>query len=143
MSRLHRFARNEQGAAAVEFALAVPVLISFIYGIAQIGMVYEASAGMAHGLGEAARYGTLCLNPTASGACTPPTDAQLTAKVTANVYGTGNGTLGALSITPGPDASAGNNYKDLSLTYSQPTKFIFVNGPTVTITRTKRVYLAS
>ena len=137
------FNRDEQGAAAVEFALALPVLILFIYGIAQIGMVFLASAGMAHGLGEAARYGTVCINPTAAGVCTVATDTQLATKVTENVYGTGNGTLGALAVTPGPNATPGNNYKDLSLTYSQPTKFIFINGPTVTITRTKRVYLAS
>ena len=36
----------------------------------------------------------------------------------------------------------GDRYKDLTLTYSQPTKFIFFTGPTVTITRSKRVYLS-
>jgi len=141
MSRFMSIKRNERGAAAVEFALAVPVLISFIYGIASVGMVMAASAGMQHGLGEAARLGTICVNPTLTG-CTAPTDAQLTAKVTSSVYGTGNGNLGALSITPGPSATAGNNYRDLSLTYSQPMKLLFINGPTVTITRSKRVYLA-
>ena len=141
MTSLTCFKRDEQGGAAVEFALAVPVLIGFIYGIAQIGMVLLASAGMAHGLGEAARYGTVCLNPNAAGTCTVATDTQLATKVTDNVYGTGNGTLSALSVTPGPNANPGNNYRDLSLTYSQPTEFIFINGPTVTITRTKRVYL--
>ncbi len=133
--------RNERGAAAIEFALAVPVLISFIFGIAQIGMLFQASAGMQHALGEAARLGTLCVNFTAAG-CNVPTDAQLTAKVTAEVYGTQRGTLSPLSITPSP-VSSPNTYRDLSLTYSQPTDFIFFSGPTVTVTRTKRVYLAT
>lgn len=143
MSRSIRLCLNDRGAAAIEFALAVPILICFIYGIAQIGMLFEASAGMQHGLGQAARYGTLCLNPTAAGVCTAPTNAQLTAKVTSSVYGTSNGTLSPLAITAGPNATAGNNYKDLSLTYSQPTNFLFFSGPTVAITRTKRVYLAT
>ena len=143
MKRLIRLRSNERGASAVEFALAVPVLVSFIYGIAQIGMLFQASAGMQHGLGEAARFGTLCQNPTAAGDCTAPTDAQLAAMVTSNVYGTSRGTLSPLSVTPGPNTNSGNNYRDLSLTYSQPTDFLFITGPSVTLTRTKRVYLAS
>ena len=143
MSKPTRICRDERGAAAVEFALAAPVLISFIFGIAQLGMVFQASAGMQHGLGEAARFATLCVNPTNAGVCSTPTDSQLASKVTSTVYGTSNGTLSGLSVTPGPSATAGNNYKTLSLTYSQPTDFIFFNGPTVSITRTKRVYLST
>ena len=141
MSRFLRIRRNEDGAAAVEFALAVPILTTFIYGIAQLGMLFQASAGMQHGLGEAARLGTLCVNISAAG-CGVPTDAQLTARVTATVYGTQRGTLGALSITPSP-TTATTQYRDLSLTYTQPTDFLFFAGPNVTLTRTKRVYLAT
>jgi Flp pilus assembly protein TadG len=135
--------KDDRGGAATEFAFAAPVLISFVFGIAQLGMVFLASAGMQHALGEAARYATLCLNPTVAGVCSAPTDSQLTSKVTSTVYGTNNGTLNALSITNGPNATAGNNYKDLSLTYSQATNFVFITGPTVTITRSKRVYLST
>lgn len=142
MIKVIRLGRDEKGAAAVEFALAVPVLITFIYGIAQIGMVLAASAGMQHALGEAARLGTLCVNLTATG-CGVPTDAELAERVTATVYGTGNGDLSALSITPSTSTAAGNNFRDLSLTYSQPTNFIFFSGPTVTIRRSKRVWLAT
>ena len=59
--KLHR---DEGGAAALEFALAFPVLISIIYGIFMIGMVFMASAGLQHALGEAARYATLFPTPT-------------------------------------------------------------------------------
>jgi Flp pilus assembly protein TadG len=141
MSR--KISLNDRGNAAVEFALAAPILLTFIFGMAQLGMVFLASAGMQHGLGEAARLGTLCLNPTIAGACSTPTDTQLASKVTSSVYGTSHGSLQALSITNGPGATSGNNYKVLSLTYSQPTDFVFFNGPTVTITRTKRVYLST
>jgi Flp pilus assembly protein TadG len=134
---------NDRGSAALEFALAAPILISFIFGIAQFGMLFEASAGMQHALGETGRYATLCLNPTAAGVCSTPTDEQLRDKVTAKVYGTSNGTLGALVITAGPSQTSGNNYKTLSLTYSQPTNFVLFTGPTVSITRSKRVYLST
>ena len=46
MSRSKIIRRDEQGAAAMEFALAIPVLILMIYGIFRIGLLYEANAGM-------------------------------------------------------------------------------------------------
>ena len=141
MNRLIQIKRDDEGSAVVEFAVAVPILVSFIYGIANIGMIMAASAGMQHALGEAARLSTICVNPTITG-CSVPTTTELSAKVTATVYGTRNGTLSALSVTPGPSATTGNNYRDLSLTYTQPLKFLFINVRTVSITRTKRVYLA-
>ena len=36
---------------------------------------------------------------------------------------------------------AATKYKQMSLTYSQKLDFMFMPGPTVTLTRTKRVYL--
>ena len=50
---------NERGAAAVEFALSVPVLVSMIWGIFQLALLFEANAGIQHALGEGARYATL------------------------------------------------------------------------------------
>lgn len=135
MTLLRRLLRDDRGANMVEFAVALPVLVLFIWGIFQIGLVYQALAGMQHALGEAARYATIY--PT-------PSDTQIRAKVTSRKFGTYNGTLGTLQIlndTSGPGGQV--RYKDLELTYSQPTDFIFFNGPTVNLRKTKRVYLAS
>ena len=135
MKQQRSILRDERGANLIEFAIALPVLVSFIWGIFQIGLVFQAQAGMQHALGEAARLATIY--PT-------PTDAALRARLAAKKFGTYNGTLNALQIandTTGPGGTV--RYKDLTLTYSQPTDFIFVNGPTVTMTRSKRVYLAS
>ena len=122
---------DQQGAAVIEVAIALPVLILLIYGIFLVGQLFQASAGMQHALGEAARLATIY--PT-------PTDADLQAKMTAKKFGTKGGTLGALIITDGGTPAV--PYKDLSLTYTQPTDFLFFNGPNVSLTRTKRVYLA-
>jgi len=60
MSRLVRkIGPNVAGAAALEFALAVPVLVSMIWGLFQVGMIFEANAGVQQALGEGARYATL------------------------------------------------------------------------------------
>ena len=131
MTLRRKIRADVQGAAVIEIAIALPVLILFIYGIFVVGQLFQASAGMQHALGEAARLATIY--PT-------PSDADLQAKMTAKKFGTKSGTLGALVITNGGTPAV--PYKDLSLTYSQPTDFIFFDGPNVSLTRTKRVYLA-
>jgi Flp pilus assembly protein TadG len=124
---------DQDGTAIIEMAIAVPVLTLFIYGIFVVGQLFQASAGMQHALGEAARYATIY--PT-------PADADLKTKMAAKKFGTASGTLGELQIANGGGDATGPAYKDLSLTYSQPTDFLFFNGPNVSITRTKRVYLS-
>ena len=124
---------DEQGTAIIETAIALPVLTLFIYGIFTVGQLFQASAGMQHALGEAARLATIY--PT-------PSDDDLRTKMAAKKFGTKNGTLSALSITPGGGDATGPAYKDLSLTYSQGTNFLFFRGPNVSLTRTKRVYLS-
>ncbi|MBA3730486.1 MAG: pilus assembly protein, partial [Sphingomonas sp.] len=64
MSRLTTLRRNERGAAAIEFAIAVPILILMIYGIFRLGLLFQANAGMQHALGEGARYATIYPTPT-------------------------------------------------------------------------------
>src|SRR4051812_30237836 len=89
--KLFTLRRSDRGAAAIEMAIALPVLVLFLWGIFQIGMAGQAIAGMQHGLGEAARYATLCLNPTTQGACSPPSSTQLIARVNSRLFGTANG----------------------------------------------------
>ena len=128
-----RLLRDESGANIVEFAIALPILTLFIYGIFTIGMLFQASAGMQHALGEASRLATIW--PT-------PNDDQLRAMVADKKFGTGRGTLSALGIVNHQTAGV-TDYKTLTLTYSQPTNFLFFAGPNITISRSKRVYLAS
>ena len=59
MKRINILGRDECGAAAVEFALCVPILVSMIYGIFEFSQLYWANAGMQHALGEGARLATL------------------------------------------------------------------------------------
>ena len=121
--------KDESGLGAVEFALAIPVLLTFIYGIFVTAMVLMASAGIHHALGEAARYATLF--PT-------PTDDQIRTRLTDSIFGVGNGTLtGPTIVTDSTDF-----HKTISVTYTQPTNFIFFPGPTVTLSQSKRVYYA-
>jgi Flp pilus assembly protein TadG len=128
MKMVRKFRRDQQGAAAIEFAIAVPILILMIWGIFQVGIAFQASAGMQHALGEGARYATIW---------PVPTNTQIAARISAKTFGTGNGTFSTPSVTNG------TNYKDLSVTFTMPMNFLFFNGPTLSLTRTKRVYTAA
>jgi hypothetical protein len=92
-------------------------------------MVFMASAGIHHALGEASRYATLF--PT-------PTDQQIQQRISETVFGIGNGTFS----TPTIETNATDHHKTITLTYSQPTDFIFFSGPTITLRQSKQVYIA-
>lgn len=139
MSKFVTLRRDLRGAAAIEMAIALPTLVLFLWGIFQLGLVFQANAGMQHALGEGARLATLCYSPSASG-CSTPTNDAIEDKISANVFGTGVGTFSTPTVTDGP---GGSNYKDLSVTFSMPTSFLFFNGPTIDITKDKRVYIAN
>lgn len=133
MKMLKVIKRDNRGVAVIEIAIVLPVLILFIYGIFQIGILYQANAGMQHALGEGARFATLCKPVT--GGCNISTDAQITAKMNAAVFGTKPGTF----TIPAPTTV--NRVMTLTVNYSQPMNFLFFPGPTVTLSRTKKIYL--
>lgn len=134
MIKFSTLKRNERGAAAIEFAIAVPILVLLIYGIFRIGLLYQANAGMQHALGEGARMATLC-TPTGT-TCTTPTNDQLKARMTSKLFGKGDGTF----TVQEPGTGAG--YRDLRITYVKKMNFLFINGPTITLNREKRAYVA-
>lgn len=131
MTMLKLLRRNQQGAAAIEFAIALPVLVVFIYGIFQVGLLYEANAGMQHALGEGARLASLYDKTTTDRV---PTDTAIKAKMTAQLFGRNDGTFTVA------DPVQGAGFKTLTITYSRAMSFLFLPGPTVTLTRSKKVY---
>lgn len=129
MSR-NKLHHDEEGASTIEMAIALPVLFLFIYGLFQMGLLFEANAGMQHALGEASRYASIY--PT-------PSDANLQARITSKLFGTSNGTFSTPTISTDTTAKT----KVIRLIYSQPLNFLIVPGPTVTLTRSKTVYYAT
>jgi len=128
MRKLLALRRDERGVTVIELAIALPILTLFIWGIFQVGVAFQASAGMQHALGEGARYATIW--PT-------PTNAQIKQRVSDEVFGVKVGTFTVANPVDGV------NYKDLSVTFTMPMDFLFFQGPDVNLTRTKRVYVAT
>jgi Flp pilus assembly pilin Flp len=124
--------RDQRGATLVEFAIALPLLVVLIYSIFTWGMVFQANAGLQHALGEAARYATIF--PT-------PSDDDIKARIASTDFGLGGGTLEEPEIDNSNLVTGG--YKTITLEYSRPTNFLFFQGPTVTLIRSKRVYVSN
>ena len=132
MSRLLRLKSDERGGSLVEFAVTLPVLVTMIWSIFQCATLYEANAGMQHALGEGARVATLC--QLSGSVCTVPSDTTIVAKMNAKLFGPVDGTFNVQT----PVTAAG--YKTLTITYTRTMNFLFFPGPSVTITRSKKVY---
>lgn len=128
---IRKLRRDREGAAAVEFALVIPILLTMIWGMFQVSLLYQANAGVQNALGEAARYATIW--PT-------PSDADITAAIQNTRFGVaGYGawntpTISALDTT---DSS-----RTITVSYSQRMNFLFFTGPAITITKSKKVYLS-
>lgn len=139
MTFLRKIRRDEAGVAVIELAFALPVFIVMLWMLVQLGLVFRAVAGIQQALGEGARYATLCLNPGPSG-CSAPTGSAIKSKISASVYGIGPGTFTV--PTPVKGTSGTSSYYDLTVNYSQATDLLLLPGPTITVSRSKRVWLA-
>lgn len=136
--RCNQIQRDERGAAVIEAAIALPVLITMIYGIFTLGQLFEANAGIQHALGEGSRYGNLCLS-VSNGSCTTPSSTQLAARVNSKLFGTTNGTFDSPTVDT---SAATSGYVTITVNYHQTMHWAFFDGPAITVTRSKRVYLA-
>lgn len=132
MKRSIRLLRDTEGAAVIELALSLPILITAIYGIFEFCQLYWADAGMQHALGEGARYATLCVP--SGNSCNAEADTDIKAKMNAKLFGPTGGSFNVQDVVDG------TNSKTLTITYTRTMNFLFFTGPTVTLTRTKLVY---
>lgn len=134
MTRIRRTFHDERGSAAIEFAIAVPVLVMMIWGMFQVSIILEANAGVDQALGEGARYATIFDTTTNA----RPTDEQIADKITATKFGIRNGDWQDPEINTDNETSDG--YITINVEYDLPTDFLFFQGPDISIVKSKRVY---
>ena len=123
---------DDRGAAAIEMAFALPALVVLIWMVVQLGMAFRAMSGIQHSLGEGARLATIWPQPT---------DEKIQEKMADVVYGIEPGTFTIHPPEPGLTA-AGEAYLDLQVSYTQPTSLLLLPGPTINVSRSKRVWVA-
>lgn len=130
---IRKLIRNNKGAAAIEMAFALPILVLFIWILVQLGLVFRASSGIQHALGEGARAATVWSEDGVD-------PAEIKATVEAAVYGIGPGTFTVPTPTAGADCD--NQCLDVTVQYTQQTDLLFFPGPTIDVEHHKRVWTA-
>ena len=131
MKLLRTLRRDERGAAVIETAFALPCLIVMVWMVVQLGLVFRAMSGIQHALGEGARLATLYPQPS---------DDAIHDKIEAAVYGIGPGEFTIADPVPGTDN--GTPFIDLTVSYTQQTDMLIFPGPDITVSRSKRVWVA-
>lgn len=131
MKKLLALRRDKRGAAIIETAFALPALIVLVWGVVQLGLVFRAMSGIQHALGEGARLATIWPQPT---------DDAIKDRIEEVVYGIGPGTFTIDDPVPGTES--GTAYLDLRVSYTQETDLLLLPGPTITVERSKRVWVA-
>lgn len=131
MKLIRKLGRDDSGAAMIETAFALPVVIIMVWVVLQLGLVFRAMSGIQHALGEGARLATLYPKPTTE---------TISDRVKQAVYGIGPGHFDEPLLVPGEQD--GSPYIDLTVSYTQETDLLLLPGPTITVSRSKRVWVA-
>jgi len=131
MTFLKRIKRDQSGAAIIEMAFALPALIVLIWMVVQLGLVLRAMSGIQHALGEGARLATIWPVPEID---------DIQDRMTEAVYGIGPGDFDIPAPVEG--TADGSEYLDLQVTYVQETDLLLLPGPTISVSRSKRVWRA-
>jgi Flp pilus assembly protein TadG len=90
---------DERGAAAVEFALVVPLLVLLVFGIVQFGIAYNRVQGLQAAAREGARLGSL----------PQTTQSQISSRVTSALAGVPFNGAPTVSISPNTSQPCNNN----------------------------------
>jgi Flp pilus assembly protein TadG len=133
MRRLAAFRRDERGSAIVEFAFALPIMVTLMIGILQSSLMLYAKSGMRHGIGEGLRLAKVQRTTQASA-------VVVTNKVRAAAYGVKASNIKTLTYQRVTNAR-GEDVLTIAMTY-QPSSFIpFVRRLPITLSESRTVYL--
>lgn len=124
-----RLANDTRGAGAVEFALSAGILFTLLIGLAQIGILFMANAGLQNAVGEGARHATIY---------PIPSDSAIISKVNAGRFGLNGAYVTGPTVAHGTDN--GVPYAEVTMSYAVPLNFLFFTTPPVTLTETRRAF---
>lgn len=128
--RLRRIGRDAKGAAALEFALATPVLVTFIVGIAQLGILFMANNGLDSAVAAGARYATIYPRPS---------DTQIQSLIASERWGLDPANMTTPVITHG--TTSNNNWVRISTSYNVDLNFVFFTVEDVTLSESRTAWV--
>ena len=122
--------RDNRGASAIEFALVVPFLVAIIVGVAQMGRIYLADAGLRNLVADSARFASISPRPS---------DDQIKARLRSGGFGLDTRYLSEPAVTYG--AENGANWAQINMTYSIQLDFIFWRPASIQLVEQRKVYI--
>ena len=126
-------ARSKEGAAALEFVLAAPIVILLMFGILQFGIMFLAKSGLEHAVETGARFATIYPRPS---------DTEIADRVLASGYGMSADRISGPTLTRGT-SPGGSPFVDITMTYTVTPNFVFFRLDPVQLQHTRRAYQAS
>ncbi|TPG13189.1 TadE family protein [Sphingomonas oligophenolica] len=128
MKHWKSFYPNCEGSSAVEFAVAAPVILLMLFGILQLGVLFEARTGLKFAIDESARYAMIYPRPD---------DASIIKRFQDKQFGLVPSSL-STSIAHGTNADG--DYADISAKYIVDVNFIFFRAPALHLAETRRAF---
>lgn len=128
---LQRIRKDNRGAAVVEMAFALPVLIVIMIGLLQFAIVLQANGAIRHGIGEGLR-----LAKVNSGI----SDADVFAEVEASIQGIDSTNITFKDFDKGT-TSSGVEWGRLTVRYEITPVIPFASVGKIRLQETRRVYL--
>ena len=128
MKTSRAFHRGESGAAMVEFAIVLPILVLFVFGIVEFGRAFKLYNNLAAAVRDGARYGA---------SLEPPVASQIIARVDTAFR------VSAGTSRPSPNATVTLSAQQVQVTvagyaYDPLTPFVPAQGLTFTVAATFR-----
>lgn len=128
--RALRLRKDKRGASAIEFALVVPFLVVLIVGVAQMGRIYMANAGLRNLVGDSARYASISPRPS---------DTAIKDRLRRGGFGLESGQLSEPVVTYG--AEGGANWATIEMRYTIQLDFVFWRPAPIQLVEQRRVFI--
>lgn len=125
-----QLSRDARGVGAVEFALALPVLLLFVLGAHQLGQAFYADSDLKNAVAAGATL--------ASRYPQPPDEAIIEA-ITENIIRLDSGKLRGPTVSHGIEPG-GYHFVDIEASYPIEFDLIFTAVAPISVTETRRVY---
>jgi Flp pilus assembly protein TadG len=128
---LRRLRGDGRAVAALEFAIGVPIVLLFLLGMARLGILYMANAGLRSAVAEGARLATIY---------PLPSDEQLRQRIMDSRFGLQQANMTQPTIVHG--TINGSSYVDITAQYAVPMDFVLFQLPAVILVERRRAFVS-
>nr|WP_137678009.1 TadE family protein [Parerythrobacter lutipelagi] len=127
---LRRLLRSREGSSTVDFAFAMPVLVTLMLGTVQMGVSMHASGALRHAAGEGVRLAKV--DPTA-------TESEVLDRVRSELVTMDPDNITKLTFQRG--TTDGADYGRVTVEYKVEALIPLLPVPPITLSETKQVWL--